>query len=261
MNNEKTKLINRETLSGYFKNGARPTGNQFKSLIDSMINKVDDGISKNSEDGLLLAPEYSVSKRALSFTNKIGTGHSKWGVTLEQGGDSGLGIVQSSKNADGDDDTKLFFHDNGSIGVHTNTPRTDLEVKGVLGMHSRIGTYKLGTVPADGNWHTILDLLDGSNAFEIMAHVGKGKTGRHALLHATALSTFGQFKNRISSTQAWYGWWWWNRLAIRWTGDQKKYKLQLKTRSNYGDDINIKFYITRLWSNEIMSLFDENKSK
>ena len=63
MSTKKTKLDNRETLKNYFKNGARPSEENFGSLIDSMINKADDGISKNLTDGLLLAPEGEDSNR------------------------------------------------------------------------------------------------------------------------------------------------------------------------------------------------------
>jgi len=254
MSKRKSKLDNRPTLKNYFKNGTRPSEENFGSLIDSMINKVDDGISKNPNDGLLLAPEYEKSERALSFINRIGGEYPNWSVSLVQGEDPGLGIVQPKSKDNTKDETRLFFHKNGNIGVHNTSPKTDLEVDGILGMQSRVGTYKLATVVADGKWHTILDNQEGSNAYEVVAHVGKKGTGRHALLHATALSVFGQ--NRIRRTQTWFGWWWWDRLAIRWKGSQKGYKLQLKTRSDYGKSIEIKYYITCLWNNDIMSLFD-----
>jgi len=256
MSTKKIKLHNRETLKNWFKNGTRPSEDNFGSLIDSTINKADDGISKNLEDGLLLAPEGESSDRTLSFVNKIGAEHPDWSVSLMKGEAPGLGIVQPSREAGVDDETKMFFHENGNIGIHTNQPQTQFDVQGVLGLQSRIGTYKLGNVPADGRWHTVLDQLDGSNGFEVMAHVGLEKTGKHALLHATALASFGQFKNRIRRTQAWYGWLWWNRLAIRWRGDQNNYRLELKTRSGYGNDVSIKYHISKLWDNEIMSLID-----
>jgi hypothetical protein len=257
MSTKKTKLDNRETLKNYFKNGKRPSEENFESLIDSMINKTDDGISKNLDDGLLLAPEGVNSKRTLSFIDKIGGEHPKWSIDLVKGDVSGLGIVQPNSDVNNKDSTRMFFHENGKVGIHTTNPKTDLEVNGILGVHSQIGTYKVGTIPADGKWHPILNTLDGVNAFDIMAQVSLEKTGKHALLHATALSTFGQFKNRIRRTQVSYGWWWWNRLAIRWSGSQKNYKLELKTRSNYGNGVKIKYAITQLWGNDIMSLIDQ----
>ena len=258
MSMKKTRLDNRETLKNYFKNGARPTEENFESLIDSMINKADDGISKDLDDGLILAPEGEDSDRTLSFFNQIGAEHPEWSVELTNNEAPGLGIVQPAHEEGEADQTRLFFHKKGTIGVHTNAPKTDFDVDGVFGAKSRIGTYKMATVPADGNWHTVLDNLDGINGYEVVAQVGKDKMGKHALLHATALSTFGQLKNRIRRTQSSYGWWWWNRLAIRWRGDTQNYRLELKTRSNYGRDIQIKYYITQLWGNDIKALFESN---
>ena len=49
------KPLNRDSLKSVFTNGSRPNENNFGSLIDSMVNKVDDGISKNLKDGLILS--------------------------------------------------------------------------------------------------------------------------------------------------------------------------------------------------------------
>ena len=260
MSKKKTKLDNRETLKNYFKNGTRPSEENFGSLIDSMINKADDGISKNLDDGLILAPEGENSNRALSFFNKIGAEYPNWSMELVQGEGAGLGIVQPSHEEGIDDQTRMFFNKDGNIGIHTTEPATDFDVNGILGTKSRVGTFQLATVPADGKWHAILKNLDGVNGFEVIAQVSRDKAGKHALLHATALSTFGQFKNRIRRTQASYGWWWWNRLAIRWVGNQNNYRLELKTRSDYGNDIQIKYHITQLWGNDVKMLFEPKKT-
>ncbi|MEM7085777.1 MAG: hypothetical protein AAF489_06315 [Bacteroidota bacterium] len=257
---KKIKLDNRETLKNYFKNGTRPSEENFGSLIDSMINKADDGISKNLDDGLILAPEGENSNRTLSFFDKIGAEHPNWSMELIQGEGAGLGIVQPSGVEDEPSQTRMFFNKNGKVGVHTNEPQTDFEVDGVFGAKSKVGTYKLGTIPADGKWHAILEKLDGVNGFEVVAQVSKNKAGKHALLHATALSTFGQFKNRIRRTQAWYDWFWWNRLAIRWKGSQNDFRLELKTRSHYGDNIEIKYHITQLWGNDVKALFEPQET-
>lgn len=260
MGEKRTKPDNRQTLKNYFKNGTRPTQENFERLIDSVINKADDGISKNLDDGLILAPEGESSNRTISFVDKIGQ-DPKWSIDLideASGEPSGLGFLQP--NAQDTHKTKLFFNDNGRVGIHTNQPKTDVEVQGTLGIQSRIGTHKLDTIPANGQWHAILDNLDGCNAFEVVAQVGGPKTGKHALLHATAIGTFGQHKNRIRRTQSSYGWWWWNRLAIRWRGSQHNYRLELKAKSNYGDDIHVKFHVTKLWSPEIMALYEEDKT-
>lgn len=262
MSKKKTKPDNRETLKSYFKNGNRPTQENFERLIDSVINKADDGISKDLDDGLILAPEGENSNRTVSFVEKIGQNHPSWSIDLVDGADgasSGLGFLQPDK--EDAHKAKLFFNNNGRVGIHTNDPKTDLEVQGTIGIQSRIGTYKMGTVPANGRWQPILKKLDGCNAFEVIAQVGIPKTGKHALLHATAVSTFGQFKNRIRRTQSSFGWWWWDRLAIRWKGDQKNFRLEVKTRSDYGGNTQIKFHITRLWSPDMMAFYEEDNTK
>ncbi len=121
--------------------------------------------------------------------------------------------------------------------------------------------------------------LTGCNAFEITAYVqGDQGEGKYALLHAIAISTFGNSKPKISKTVAHFGKWW-NNIAIRWesrpskteeTGDKKKpsfikklwqiweprdpfkYNLQLKTKSNYGDGKKIYFKVSVLWDSGFM---------
>ena len=63
-------IQNRKSLKGYFKKGQLPTEGHFHDLIDSSINKVDDGMSKTMEDGLMLAP-IGESRKLISFFNLI----------------------------------------------------------------------------------------------------------------------------------------------------------------------------------------------
>ncbi|MBD78257.1 MAG: hypothetical protein CL840_04990 [Crocinitomicaceae bacterium] len=251
------KPVNRESLKLVFKNGNRPNADNFASLIDSMVNKVDDGISKNLSDGLILSPEGGESDRLLSFYRKIRDSEAQWTFELLNEELQGLGIMQPMPNEKAK--PRLFFNKNGNVGVNTTDPKTNFEVNGILGTDSRVGTAKLSTIPADGKWHTIIANLNGCSAFEIMAQVGKKKAGKYALLHAHALSTFGKSRSKIRKTQAHYGWWW-NKLSLRWIGSTYDYALQLRTRSNYGKDQQIKFHITKLWDNDIMKLFDSPES-
>jgi len=250
----KEKPLNRASLKSVFGNGTRPDASNFGSLIDSMVNIVDDGISKNAKDGLILSPEGKESNRLVSFYENILNDEPNWSVEMTQEGAKGLGIVEPLP--DEASQTRLFFKSGGNIGVHTQQPMTTLEVKGILGTQSRVGTYKMATVSADGLWHTIIPKLNGCNAFEVMAQVGKEKTGKYALLHAMAFSTFGRSRNKIKTVQAHYGWWW-NKISLRWHGSTFDYGLQMRTRSDYGKGQYIKFYITKLWDNEIMSLIKE----
>jgi len=222
-----------------------------------MINKADDGISKTPEDGLILAPKGEESNRTLSFFNEIGSERPNWSIELVKGEVGGLGIVQPSGIKNDPGQTKMFFNKSGKIGVQTTKPDTDFEVNGIIGIKSRVGTYKLATVPADGTWHTVLETKGGVNGYEVVAQAGLEASGKHSLLHAIALGTFGQF--RIRRTQSWWGFFWWNRLAIQWKGDRHNHKLQLKTRSHYGKDVQIKFHITELWGNDIKAMFESNE--
>jgi len=250
------KPLNRDSLKAFFQNGNRPTQENFESLINSMLNKVDDGISKNLKDGLILSPESSDSDNLISFYEKIQDDLPQWSIQLKNGEAQGLLFTQPTTGSIPLD--VLFLDKGGNVGIQTNNPRTTLEVNGTLGVSTRIGTYKMGTAAANGTWQTILTDLNGCCAFEIMAQVGKEKTGKYALLHAHALSTFGKSKSKIAATQAHYGWWW-NKIALRWVGSTYKYSLQIKTRSNYGSDQTIKFYISKLWDNDVMSLFNESE--
>ena len=118
-------------------------------------------------------------------------------------------------------------------------------------MNGRTGTYKTGEVPADRNWHTIVDNLKSSHGFEVMARVGDKGKGRHSLMHAIALSTYGKSRGKIRKTRAYYGWWW-NRLSLRWSGDTYNYKLQLRSCRNYGEGINIRYNLMKLWDDDFM---------
>lgn len=247
-----SKLLNRESLKSLFKDGNRPSEKHFSIFIDSMLNKVEDGISKNLDDGLILSLEDAKSKRLMSFFENLENDLPDFTIELNDGESKGLAITEPDTS---DKSTiRLFFQKGGGIGVNTVTPQTTLDVNGIAGMSSRVGTYILDTVPADGDWHDIVSDLDGCCAFEVVAQVGKEKAGKYALMHAHALSTFGKSKSKINSTQAHYGFWW-NKLALRFTGSTYNYSLQIKTRSDYGKGQKIKFHITKLWDNEIMSLF------
>jgi len=248
----KIKLLNRQSLKSLFSAGARPKESNFSSLIDSMINKIDDGISKNVEDGLVLAPQGKESDKLISFYENVEDELPQWSIELNQEEDRGLTIT--SPVSEKETTQVMHFQKTGEIGIGTKKPRTTVEIEGVLGMESKIGTYKLATVPADGEWHDIITGLDGCVAFEVVAQVGKEKTGKYALLHAQALSTFGKSHHKIRKTQAHYGWFW-NKIAIRFTGSTYNYKLQLKTRSDYGAGQKIKFHVSKMWDTAIMELF------
>lgn len=61
------EIFNRSTLKGFFQKGKVPTEAHFTNLIDSTLNKLDDGIAKTVEHGLKLAPAVEGQKRSLAF--------------------------------------------------------------------------------------------------------------------------------------------------------------------------------------------------
>lgn len=244
------KIYNRATLKGMFSNGNRPNEENFANLIDSMVNTVDDGITKNAENGLALAPDGAESSRVISFFENIQNDTPDWTIELGSSDNPGLTVAQPASNDPAK--PRLFFQQTGKTGFLTDEPLADVHIKGIAGSDSRLGTYELGSVPADGAWHTVIDGLNGCRAFEVVAQAGgQERSGKYAMLHAIATSTFG--KSKIKRTQSHYGFCW-NRIKLRFSGNQNGYKLEMKTASQFGTGHEIKFHITNLWDNSIANL-------
>jgi len=242
-------LINRQTLKNYFQKGGFATEKHFVDLIDSSLNMIDDGISINQKQGFKLNP-IGFSTRLMSFFKKATQNEPDFTVNINQDNVEGLSI----NNREGD--PLLKFDQNKQIGVHTNEPRFDFDVRGVLGIDSKSGNHIVGEVDGDGSWQTIISNLDGINGFEVVASIrGKMGSGRYAMAHAIALSTFGgkSSRNRIKNTNAYYGSFM-NRLSFRWVGEMHNYELQVRTRRHYGvseldgQPYKIKFNVSRFFS-------------
>jgi len=242
-------LINRQTLKNYFQKGGFATEKHFVDLIDSSLNMIDDGISINQKQGFKLNP-IGFSTRLMSFFKKATQNEPDFTVNINQDNVEGLSI----NNREGD--PLLKFDQNKQIGVHTNEPRFDFDVRGVLGIDSKSGNHIVGEVDGDGSWQTIISNLDGINGFEVVASIrGKMGSGRYAMAHAIALSTFGgkSSRNRIKNTHAYYGSFM-NRLSFRWIGEMHNYELQVRTRRHYGvseldgQPYKIKFNVSRFFS-------------
>lgn len=248
-------LKNRETLKEFFKKGKMPAEGNFEALIDSMVNRIDDGFSKDMENGLMLSPEGS-SKNLIGFFRSIEQKSAVWTMAIDAD-DKHRGLCFHETGQHGG--VRLFLQEGGNVGVGTIAPAYTLDVNGLAGMKGRVGTFASGTIPADGKWHNVLSDLNGCQAFEVLARVGQPGKGRYALMHATAASTFGRSHDKIERMQAHYGWWW-NKLKIRWTGDTFSYGLQVRSRRNYGKDNPIHFHITKLWGDEEMGFASTDKT-
>lgn len=249
---EKVTINNREQLKAFFKNGKLPNENHFAILIDSMFVKREDGLSITKEDSLMVFPAGD-EKKLLSFYNDIKEKKAKWLIVNSKGDRKGL-IIRENDN----DCPTIYFGEGaevgegGKVGIGIDDPKHKLEVDGLIGSKGRVGIYKKGKVKADGDWYDILKDLNGCHAFEIMAYAGgeKGK-GKYALMHATAISTFGKSKSKIRKTSAHFGFWW-NKLNLRWVGETHSYGLQIKTNRNYGKGIEIFYRISLLWDSSFI---------
>ena len=236
-------LQNRDTLKSFFRKGQMPSERHFNDLIDSMINKVDDGLSKNLDDGLTLSPIGS-SKKLMSFFKSIEDKSPAWSIEI----DSGTANLDINNNRG---ESIVSLKNDGRVGINNNDPEYELEVDGTVGMIGRVGTFHQGEILADGKWHPVLAEMNGCHILEVAAGVGKKKTGKYSVIHAFALSTFGKSKNKIKITQAYYGVKC-NKIQLRWTGDTYKYNLEMRTRCNYGGNFYVKYYISSLWFDKMM---------
>ncbi|TCM86120.1 hypothetical protein [Rhodovulum steppense] len=261
----------RTTLKSFFRDGALPTAEHFRDLIDSSVNQVEDGFLKTPTGGLELNSVGS-SLRVMSLYQGLSSPAPSW-------------VVEHGNTAEGQDPGALHFRPmwgaeppppdakpgapaaaglcltrDGRAGVDVGDPRWRLDVAGVVRMTGRIGvTLKADPdVPADGDWHDITPSLTGCQAFEVMAGAGGPvQEGRYALLHAIAMNAyhprnpilnwlFG--RRRIRAQTAVYGSYA-DRLRLRWIADGERhhFKLQLRSNADYGEGIRIRYYLMRLW--------------
>ncbi len=245
---------NRDTLKHFFSKGSLPSEDQFHDLIDSAVNQIDEGFDKSPDHGLEITPLGS-RDGLISFFRNQDPEKPIWSINYGGTNDGLIFNNQANKTA------PLTLGSDGKVGIDNRLPKWSLDVNGVVAAKGRIGVYKQGLVPADGKWHDLTDELSGVHAFEIIAGAGKKKTGRYALIHAFALNCFNplgwffNFLNRkkaIDCRQAYYRSMS-DKLKLRWRGDNKKYYLQVKSNSDYGDDVQIRYYLTQLWFDEDMS--------
>lgn len=288
------KKQNRATLKSLFRDGALPAGEDYAMLIESMVNRADDGFDKPDDDGLRLTSA-GAEPALISFYRGAGSRVAAW--SIRHGQTEGALSFQAEVGADADrpntddktplaqrpktDDKTpltqrpkapaLTLSANNRVGVGVEDPEWPLDVKGVVRMDGRIGqpTKQHKTVLADGRWHTIASGLSGCNMLEVVAGAGGVQhRGRYAMLHAIAMNAYnpGNWllnflfgRRRIRANSAVFGSYT-DRIRLRWSGsDYYNYSLELKTNSHYGDGIVIRYYITRLWFDHDMA--DSRPSK
>jgi len=253
----------RPTLKKFFRNGALPTSEHYADLIDSVVNRIDDGFDKSERDGLRIA-SLGASPALLSFYNGAGAAEAAWAI--RHGRTAGTLHFARGTAAeppgDGPDAPGLALSRAGQLGVNTADPDWRLDVDGVARMRGRIGfAGPEAVVPADGRWHDISGSLTGCNAFEVVAGAGgQPGRGRYALVHAIALNAYNPRnpllnwlfrRRRIRRTGAVFGSYA-DRIRLRWSGSSRDYHLQIRTNANFGTGIGIRYYVTRLWFDTAM---------
>lgn len=233
---------NRNTLKNYFKTGALPSEKQFSDLIDSVISIVDDGFEKSAEHGLKIAA-IGEREKLISFFRKMEMARPDWSMGIHP--ETGRFHLRNAKG-----ESLLSLTPDGRVGIACENPEKELDVNGMIAAEGRQGNFKSGLVPADGNWHPIIDELDGCHAFEITAGSGKRGEGRYALIHATAINTF-KGRGKITFTQAFFDSRC-NRIRLRWQGSRHNYRLEIRTSRPYGDDAAIRYHLGKLWDDPFM---------
>ena len=263
---------NRKTLTDNFSDGKLPTQEAFGDLIDSMVNIVDEGFDKSALDGMKIA-QLDNNSKLISFYDEITVKTPLWSIAFSMSGYGGgagnyknLNFYYGNNKATGltlasvpEKETEEEKAEEGKIrlGINNNNPQHEIDVNGVIASDGRIGREgrKELEVRADGKWHPIITGLDGCQAFDIMAGVGKQRSGRYALLHAFALNTFNSKKGNITYHQAHYS----SRcdqIDLRWVGQTHSYSLEMRTRCSFEqnamEEIFIRYYVTQLWFDPFM---------
>ncbi|HVZ26697.1 MAG TPA: hypothetical protein VG842_11605 [Sediminibacterium sp.] len=253
------KLLGREDLKKHFRNGQVPTEYDFGFLIDSMINKEDDGFRKEPDNGLVISTTGN-SKKLVTFKKNVNDLDPFFAIEKDE---QGAASMRFNPTIDGDnedpDQKSFFFGVAGNLGIGKRSDSNlRLDAAGFVGMEGRIGSFATGQVNADGKWHPVLEGLNNCTAFEVMARTGKPGSGKFAIMHAYALSAFGNSKSRIRKTSAHYGFFW-NKLNLRFRGSTHNYSLQIKTNSHYGEGVKIQYRIASLWDDNLFVPAETNQ--
>ncbi len=282
MRNQKN-ITDRNQLKSFFKKGNLPNESAFEKLIDSTFNIAEDKLDIN-EDGIMIYPSDNGQEKLLSFFEDKDDSEATWTLFVSKKKDGGIYIQKTGEQENADQPAVFIQKNEGKVGLGTNSPAQKLDVKGIVSSEGRVGNYREGELDADGTWHNIFTdkPLTGNNAFEIMAYAeGDQGDGKYALMHAIAISTYGNSRPKITKTSACYGKKW-NKIDIRWVSkpsqiaeqpdeDEKKffdlakwwktfrepkdpfkYNLQLKTKSNYGDGKKIRYKVSVLWNDSFL---------
>ncbi len=255
----------RDELKGRFQKGMLPDEEDFRDLIDSSVNPLEDGFEVNKNDGIKVSalPEQPLITVYAGQKDNV---KRQWQLNVPEAGNA-LNLVNLTQGP-----LLSFGATKKHIGINKETPEHTLDVEGVVSSTGRIGAFKDNSifedeVIADGKWKTILSGLEACNMFEVVAGVrGKSGSGNIAILHAIAMNAFNPLskipflsnhKRKIKHQHAYFSSRW-DRICLRWVTnpkDKSKYSLQIRTVRDYTvmepgkatKKYKIKFRITQLW--------------
>jgi hypothetical protein len=240
-----------------------------QDFVQSTINILSDGIDIDDINGLKLESKGG-NKRLISFYEKIKNKSSLWDISLGQ-----TEQKHNSLNIAANDKTLLSIVDNGCVGIGKVDPSFHLDVDGLVSSTGRVGSFAVGKVPADGEWHTLLNNLSGTIGFEALAHIINGTEERYALTYGILLMSEKKGnKNKVRSVDAASSWLWgrWlNKILFRWTKDEAsstdqdlKYKLEMKSRTRQGmpglETPYVYYRLAKIWDKQYETGIDLNVS-
>lgn len=235
---------NRKTLKEYFGRGKKPNSEQFADLVDSMLNIVDDGVSKSPEKGLLLSP-LNEEGAVMEIRRNILEDKASWVVGL--GKQDELQIYRESEDV-----PYLVLHKDGTMQLGNKENPINVVVNGTVQAHSFVGGYMEGKVPADGNWHPVGKNEYGCKSYRITAGCGLKNKGKYATADVTAMHCFGKHR-RIRGIHSWFGNRF-NRIQFRWNADNAlNCRLEIRTRSDYGNGVWIHYRVSSLFDADFIS--------
>ena len=254
----------RATLKSYFRKGALPTAEQYRDLIDSTVNQVEDGFDKTKDEGLALSSTGG-SNRLMSWFEGGGANDPTWILEHSEKTKGSLHFKLGKLNPSALDPS-LTLSPLGYIGIGTPNPTHELDVAGTVKSNSRTGvtSQNIPHVAADGRWHTISKSLTGCQVLEVVAGTGNPRRrGRYSLMHAIAMNAFNPRnpvmnwlfgRKKIRTQTAVFGSYA-DRLRLRWVADKDKpyhYMLQIRTNARFDKGRVIAYSITSLWLDPFM---------
>ena len=245
----------------------RFTDPDLQDFVQSTINILSDGIDIDDINGLKLESKGN-ARRMMSFYDKIKSKSSLWDINISQtqAKNNALNIAAQGKNI-------LTVVDNGSVGIYKDDPAFQLDVDGLVGSTGRVGNFAIGKVPADGEWHILINDMSGTVGFEAFAHIINDKEDRYGLTYGVLLMSEEKgFKNRIRSVEASSKWlWgkWFNKIVFRWAFDtsntsvtERRYRLEMKSRTRQGlpgqETPYIYYRLAKIWDKQYETGIDLN---